>query len=311
MLEILKYTLEYKNRWDEFIISSKNGAFLFLRNYMEYHSDRFSDCSYLIIENGSIEAVLPGNITNNFWYSHEGLTFGGLISSNKITTPKTIEIFKLLCNELKKNGILKVVYKPIPLIYHSIPAQEDIYALFIQNAVKIGCNISSVIFQSHKLRFSELRRRGIQKGIREKIEIAESTDFSSFWDILDINLTQKFNTKPVHSLNEIKLLKNWFPENIKLYTAKKDGIIIAGTVLYLINNVVKVQYISADEWGKKVGALDLLFDTLVNQKYLHMPIFDFGVSTENRGKYLNENLIFQKEGFGGRGIVYEIYEFRV
>ena len=35
--------------------------------------------------------------------------------------------------------------------------------------------------------------------------------------------------------------------------------------------------------------------------------FDFGVSTEQRGSYLNEGLIFQKEGFGGRAICYDTY----
>jgi hypothetical protein len=29
------------------------------------------------------------------------------------------------------------------------------------------------------------------------------------------------------------------------------------------------------------------------------------------GRYLNNALIFQKEGFGGRGIVYEIYEYNI
>ncbi len=311
MLKILKYTVKYKNQWDEFIKSARNGNFLFLRNYMDYHADHYIDCSYLILDNDKIEAVLPGNVSNNCWYSHEGLTFGGLITSNKVTVNKTVEIFKLLCDELKKDGILKVIYKSIPLIYHRIPAQEDIYALFILNAVKIGCNISSVIFQDNKLRFSELRRRGIQKSIRGNVQVAESNDYPSFWEILESNLFHKYNTKPVHSLEEIQLLNSLFPDQIKLYTAEQNGIMIGGIVLYFINNAIKVQYISGDEAGKKLGALDLLFDMLINDKYKHIPIFDFGISSEKKGKYLNENLIFQKEGFGGRGIVYEIYELKL
>jgi len=311
MLEILKYNVKYKNQWDEFINSARNGNFLFLRNYMDYHQDYFIDCSYLILENDKVEAVLSGNRTNFCWCSHEGLTFGGLITSNKITATKTVEIFKLLFNELKRNGILKVVYKSIPLIYHRIPSQEDIFALFIHNAVKIGCNISSVIFQENKLKFSELRRRGIKKSIKGNVQVTESNDFPSFWEILESNLCHKFNAKPVHTLQEIQLLNNLFPEHIKLYTAAQNGIVIGGAVLYIMNNVVKVQYISADETGKRVGALDLLFDVLINQEYQHIPIFDFGISTEKMGKYLNENLIFQKEGFGGRGIVYEIYEVKL
>ena len=31
--------------WDAFVRASKNGNFLFLRDYMEYHRDRFEDAS--------------------------------------------------------------------------------------------------------------------------------------------------------------------------------------------------------------------------------------------------------------------------
>ncbi len=311
MQEILRYTSEYKTRWDEFINSARNGTFMFLRNYMDYHADRFNDCSFLILNQGKVEAVLPGNCRDNCFFSHEGLTFGGLVLSDKITANKTVDIFNLLLEELKKIEISEVVYKPLPLIYHRIPAQEDIYALFLQKATKSGCNISSVIYQNNKLRFSELRRRCIQKSLRENIQVCESNDFSPFWKILVSNLAQKFNVKPVHTLPEIELLKSRFPENIKLYTAHKEGVMIGGVVLYIMNQVVKVQYISADEKGKKAGALDLLFYKLIHEIYPDIPIFDFGISTEKMGNYLNKNLIFQKEGFGGRGVVYEIYDFKI
>jgi hypothetical protein len=83
---------------------------------------------------------------------------------------------------------------------------------------------------------------------------------------------------------------------------------LAGTVLYITKKVVHTQYISASPEGKAKGALDLLFDFLINIEYPMYEYFDFGQSTEKMGEYLNENLIFQKEGFGGRGIVYTIYE---
>ncbi|EIA46149.1 hypothetical protein cco111_09042, partial [Campylobacter coli 2680] len=36
--------------------------------------------------------------------------------------------------------------------------------------------------------------------------------------------------------------------------------------------------------------------------------FDFGISTENGGQFLNHGLISQKEEFGGRGVIYDFYE---
>ena len=84
---------------------------------------------------------------------------------------------------------------------------------------------------------------------------------------------------------------------------------LGGTVLFVMQRVVHTQYISANLEGKELGALDLLFDYLINQEYTKFPVFDFGTSNENMGHVLNEALIFQKEGFGGRGVVCDIYEY--
>lgn len=278
---------------------------------MDYHSDRFMDCSFLVYKKEKLVAVIPGNIKDDCFYSHQGLTYGGVVSSNKITTSEVVELFSLLNRELSILGVKSVIYKPVPLIYHSVPAQEDIYSLYLNNADKIGCNISSTIFQSNKIQFTESRKSGLRKSFKAGVRVVESLNFSAFWNILETNLLKKFQIKPVHSCTEMQLLESRFPDKIKLYIAECSGEIVAGTILYVMKNIVHVQYISANETGKEIGALDFLFDKLINETYKSTQIFDFGQSTENMGKYLNENLIFQKEGFGGRGIVYDIYQYNI
>jgi len=309
MLEIIKYTAAYKKQWDELIVTSKNGTFLFLRDYMDYHADRFTDASYILKRKGKMEALLPGNIEDKRYFSHQGLTYGGWVCSTKLAATEIVEAFKLLNSELAVAGVEEVIYKPVPLIYHHVPAQEDMYALFLNKADKIACHISSTIYQNNKPRFIESRKSGIRKAVREGVHVTESKDFAAFWNILENNLNNKFNTKPVHSLEEIELLSSRFPDNIKLYLAHQSGEAVAGAVLYIMKNIVHVQYISASLAGKECGALDMLFGQLINQTFASVPVFDFGQSTEQMGNYLNENLIFQKEGFGGRGIVYEVYRY--
>lgn len=311
MLEIIRYTPENKILWDELVDSSRNGTFLFYRDYMDYHSDRFKDCSFLVFRKGKIEAILPGNIDETTFFSHQGLTYGGLITSSKIVTIDVLEIFNLINKELQSNGISEVIYKPVPYIYHTLPAQEDIYALFKLKAVKIGCNISSTIFQNNKIKFIESRKSGIRKSIKNGVIIHESDDFMAMWKMLQENLQEKHNIKPAHTETEIKLLYNRFPENIKLYLAEAHDEIVAGSLLYVMKNIVHVQYICASEIGKEIGALDFLFDKLINELFVDIPVFDFGQSTEQMGNILNENLIFQKEGFGSRGVVYEIYKYQI
>ncbi len=78
-----------------------------------------------------------------------------------------------------------------------------------------------------------------------------------------------------------------------------------------MKNIIHVQYISASDEGKQTGSLDLMFDDIINNLFNAYSIIDFGHSNEDSGNYLNERLIFQKEGFGGRGVVYEIFHYNL
>jgi hypothetical protein len=312
MFEIKRYCKNNKSEWNQFVENSKNGTFLFNRNYMDYHSDKFEDYSLMVYRKNKLYSVLPANKNDDILYSHQGLTYGGFVMSKNVTTKEFLDVSILVFNYLKNEGFQTIIYKSTPYIYHKNPSQEDLYALFKHASIQlIGCNISSTIYQSDKIKFIESRKAGIRKAEKNNIIIKESGDFCSFWEILTNNLNKKYQTSPVHSLEEIVLLHSRFPQNIKLYMAYKNDIPIGGSVLYLMKNVVHTQYISATLDGKECGALDLLFDVLINNKFIHIPVFDFGQSTENMGTILNESLIFQKEGFGGRGVVYNIYEIKL
>lgn len=312
MFEIKLYNSEAAAEWNEFIDNSRNGTFLFDRNYMDYHADRFHDFSLMAYKKNKLYAVLPANRLDNVLYSHQGLTYGGFITSSKVVLSDMILMFEKVNDFLKHVGISKVVYKPMPVIYHLLPAQEDLYVLFrYMNAKLIGRNISSTIYQDNKIKFVESRKSGIRKAKTNGIEICESENLESFWEILHDNLKMKYGVSPVHSLKEIKLLASRFPDNIKLFTAQKDGIVLGGTIVYITPQVLHTQYISSNMSGKELGVLDLLFDHLINHRFINIPIFDFGQSTEQMGKVLNDALIFQKEGFGGRGVVYDIYEYDI
>lgn len=310
-MQIVKYTADYKHLWDSFVRSSKNGTFLFCRDFMEYHSDRFLDYSLMFYKKNSLIALLPGNICDDVFYSHQGLTYGGLILLQEAKTEDVIDIFSVLTDYLAKNGIKKIIYKTIPHIYHSYPSEEDLYALFRQNAVLQTRAISTTIDFKEKPGYSQLRKRQIKKAKGLNIVIEETDQLKDFWNILDENLEKRHNTKPVHSLEEIEYLKSKFSSEIRLFTASDSKKVIAGCLVFEISQVAHVQYISANEIGKQSGALDLLFDHLINNVFSQKKYFDFGISTEDGGQYLNTGLISQKEGFGGRGIVYDTYQINI
>lgn len=311
-MEIRRYRREDKELWNSFVSKARNATFLFDRNYMDYHADRFDDNSFMFYHKGKLKAVLPANVAGDTLYSHQGLTYGGLLLDKKATVEDVLECFDSLNSWLRENGISKVVYKALPWIYQQYPSQEDLYALTWKcKAQLIFRDISSTIGIDNKLKFAESRKSGIRKALSLNIEVGESNDVDGFWHVLEDNLGNRYNAKPVHTANEMKLLMSRFPNSIKLYVAKMNGEIVGGTLIYVTPQVVHTQYISASLEGKKHGALDLLFDYIINKVYANFRYFDFGKSTEQGGAYLNEPLIFQKEGFGGRGVCYDWYQWEL
>lgn len=311
-MEVIKYTKEDKNIWNEFVRNAKNSHFFFLRDYMEYHSDRFEDYSLLVFdENKKLISVLPANIKNDVLYSHQGLTFGGFLVDDKMKAETMLDIFEELKEFLKKENIQKIVYKCISYIYHIKPSEEDRYALFRNDATLIRRDVSSTIDLTEQVRYSKGRKWTINKAKKENIKIIESNDYKIFWALLSGVLESNHEAKPVHSLEEIKKLASLFPKNIKLFLAQKDNVVISGALIYENTNIVHTQYLANSEIGREAGALDLLIDYLIKEVYKNKKYFDFGISNEDAGRYLNTGLIAQKEGFGARAVVQDFYELEI
>lgn len=310
MFEIRRYSADRADEWNRFVAESKNGTFLFDRRYMDYHSDRFEDHSLMFYVGERLLAVLPAHVSGERFYSHQGLTYGGLLMSSHLTVVQTMTLFREMNESLRSEDLRHVTYKAIPWIYHRLSADEDIYALFHEcHAHIVARDFSTNIFLQVGLRWERVRRRGIVRAQKAGVSVQRSDNYAAFWPVLAENLMSKHGVKPVHSLQEIELLHGRFPENIQLYQAIRDGEVLGGVVLYVSSQVVHAQYSSATPEGKKLGVIDLLYDQIFRD-YHDYPYFDFGRSTEHPdGSGLNENLVFQKEGYGGRGLCYDIYEY--
>lgn len=313
-MKIVKYTSIDKSRWDLFVNESKNATFLHLRDYMDYHSDRFADFSLMCIDdNDNIIAVLPANRIDNTLYSHQGLTYGGWIMPIKgFSVTTMLEMWQAMTEFLALQGIERLIYKAIPHIYHRYPAEEDIYAIFRANGAFYSSLISTTLpLNDSRLRFNENARRSMKSALNNGVIVEQSDDFEAYWNVLSQMLKEQYNTSPVHSLEEIKLLQSRFPKNIKLYVAKHNEEIVAGSVIFFTHTVAHAQYIAASAQGKALKVLPLLFDYIISNECGNCLYFDFGTSNEDGGKYLNEGLITQKTGMGGRGIAYNTFEIKI
>jgi hypothetical protein len=302
------YSPKDKTVWDSFVGASKNGVFLFNRDYMEYHKDRFHDHSLLFYKEDRLVGLLPANISGDVLLSHGGLTFGGVISAYNMKTPLMMEIFDALTAHCQSLGLKEILYKPTPHIYHSIPAEEDLYALYRVNAKLASRSVSSVILMSQEKRFSDNRRASLRKAKKHNLTVKESSDFEAYMLILEQNLVERHGVKPVHTTEEIKLLANLFPDNIKLYASFREDVMLAGIIIYESPNVAHIQYAANSAEGLKLGAQDIVEEYLINERYKNKRFYDFGISTENQGRMLNQGLIKFKEDFGASAVVYDVYQ---
>jgi len=309
---ITEYCSAQHDAWNEFVRKSKNGVFLFDRRYMEYHADRFEDCSLMFFdERDRLVGLMPASRHGDTVISHGGLTYGGVISNEEMKTATMLHLFDALLGHLAGTGYAKLLYKPIPHIFHRIPAEEDLYALFISNARMCRRDASSAIYLPERMKLAKGKREGVRKALRSGLSVRESRDFRTFFSIGRKVMRERHNTAPVHSGEEMALLKERFPLNIQLHGSFDGETMMAGALTYLCGSTVHVQYMYNSDEGLERGALDIILDYLINGLYAGLKYFSFGISTEESGRYLNQGLIHQKEMFGARSVVHDFYELEL
>ncbi|MBO7167593.1 MAG: GNAT family N-acetyltransferase, partial [Bacteroidaceae bacterium] len=327
MITIIPYSINRKETWDAFVESSKNGTFLLKRNFMDYHSDRFFDCSLLVYagispdgefkESGlttkDLVAVFPANWDkeNQTVYSHQGLTYGGLLVLPEVTQKEVLDMMQAILQYYRDYmQAVRLVYKPIPYIYSSVPSGEELYALFRAGARLTRRLVSTCVSMRNPMKMATLRMRQARKAVDhgfyiDRIIEGDIETLREYWTLLEGVLEKYHNARPTHTLQEMALLMSQFPKNIRLYIVRHEKRIVAGVVVFECRKVAHVQYIASGEEGRTYGALDLLFRHLINERYKQYDYVDFGTSNEDGGRYLNEGLIHQKEGFGGRAVCYD------
>lgn len=313
---IVRYELSQKGVWDAFVETAKNSTLLFKRDFMDYHSDRFKDSSLLAYKNGKLKAVLPANRgRDGRLYSHQGLTYGGWVTApSGLDGEDMLNLWDVWMGWCKAEGISAVIYKPLPYIYSSMPSQDDLYCLYRSEAKPIGVSLSSTIDLTSRSNINKLQRRHLKSLEGRDIEIRQlrgditREEFSEFHDILKECLETRHNAKPVHTLEELKLLSSRFPDNIFLSVITLDGVVEGGIWVFDTETCRHCQYIASTPNGRAHSILTpLVVDLIADARKRGKRYFDFGISTEQGGEILNCGLNRFKTSFGAGGVVYESY----
>lgn len=309
---IESYDPRKRSEWDAFVASSRNATFLFMRDYMDYHADRFADRSLMARDGaGRLVGLLPasGHEGGAELRSHGGLTYGGwLLPPHKVDAADMLDIWGAMAARLRADGVRRLVYKPVPHIYHASPAEEDLYALFRAGARLDSRMVSSALSLREPPPMGHSAADNVRLARRAGLVCGRSERWDEFWDILADVLASRHGAVPVHSPVEIESLRRAFPDRIVLHAVETaDGRLLGGTVIYDTGRVAHTQYIAASPEGRRSGALAWLFRHVIDE-YRAMgraEWLDFGTSCERGGEYLNEGLLAQKSSYGARAVVYD------
>ncbi|MFT3986407.1 GNAT family N-acetyltransferase [Aestuariivirga sp.] len=309
-LEVIPYSATLESAWNTLVAESRNGTFLFDRRFMDYHAHRFTDASLCVMEDGRMLAALPASQDGTAIVSHGGLTYGGLIVGERHTGAADIfRMLTMIAERLAAFGAKRFVYKPVPHIYHRAPSEDDLSALFRLGAKLTRRDLSSAIAPHAPVPLRKGRKALVQRASgKPGLSFAESTDFAGFHALLTQRLAERRGLSPVHTVDEIKLLTSRFSSKIRLHAAHLEGRMIAACLTFETSRVIHTQYIASDAEGRDSGAIDHIVARLIARAQSEGRWFDFGISTLENGRVLDEGLIAYKEGFGARGIAYDRYE---
>jgi Acetyltransferase (GNAT) domain len=325
MIQVRPFAPTDRRQWTEFLDHSKTGLFIFHRDYMEYHADRFEDHSLVFVQDDEPVALLPAHLANGALHSHAGLTFGGFVTDYWMKAETMLEVVDALIDYCRARHISPIIYKPVPHPYHVIPA------LFQRGAKLIRRDAAFVVDQQARGLYQDAkqqRARSANRRLRNRLrnlrkakesgvvveQSSNSEELRTFVSILEEVLMTGHGARPTHTYEELQLLFDRFPEQMKLYLARKGrgGDILAGAIVYESNrNVARAQYSANSPEGRRLRALDLVFDEIISLIYSDRRYFDFGGAVEDGGRRLNEGLAEYKESQGGRLVTYDFYELPV
>jgi hypothetical protein len=307
-MRVEPYHAAHAELWNAYVGKSKNGNFMFRRGYLDYHADRFSNESVIVLDDADVPiALFPASRHDDAIVSHGGLTYGGVISDRAMRVTTMLDVFVALISHYREAGAQRLIYKAIPHIYHALPAEEDLYALFRNDARLVRRDVSSTVLLSDRLPYSKGRSHCVKKFAKSGLVVERSFDFHGFMALEAAHLEAKFGVAPVHSGDEMMLLASRFPDNVKLFVVQGDPM-RAGIVVYESDHVAHAQYIASTDEGRDASAVDGIIEHLLTVVYPDKRYFDFGISTEQAGRYLNAGLAGNKETYGARTTVYDTYE---
>ena len=325
MFSVLPYDSHLEARWDRFVTSeSVNGTFLQTRRFLNYHPQgRFKDASFVLESSGTIVAAFPGVLTAaGQWVSHQGSTFGGpVISKDFYTAERIMNILEAAENYLK--GICKnIKMRPTSSLFSLESTALLEYVMehggySRQTELSAFCTLDP---EKDPLDSCDKKCRAVfRKFLPYNLEYRDMSDaeLPEFYRHLCV-LESKFNTKPVHTLDELLDLRhNRIAEEVKFRALwmrdpndPQKQTFVAGMMLFDFANVKArhAQYIAPNEEITDFQPTTAMYISVMREAAKDgIQKFSWGTSNGNKGGALNLPLFKFKESLGAKAMLNLIY----
>ncbi len=279
-MNIIEYTPEWKEKWDEFVLESNNGTIFHMQRFFEYHQPgKFTFNHLIFLEKNEIVALLPGSRIKDLYESPIGASYGSIVTKDAKFN-FALDVVETLKEYGKQKGIKEFLLTSAPRIYERHPNENLDFAMlwlgfkydlhYISSAIKLEHDVDIIS------RFQPTVRRNIRKYLDDadlRVEINDSYD--EFYPILLENKA-RHDVKPTHSLEDLLKLKELFPNKIKLFMVYYKDKPIAGSCLFICNKTVTLCF---------YNMLKYEFEKL---KPIHRVMYEVVKwSTENGFKYVD------------------------
>lgn len=308
-------------KWDELVGRSACGTFLHTRRFLSYHGSRFKDMS-LVCEDGKHRvigvfpaAVKPGD--PGCVASHPGATYGGLLTRPGTTAAEIEELLDAVVGHYRAAGLKSLEYKSVPPHFHSSFEQLDQHAIWKRGAQVARRDLWSVLSMGDPPGYSKGHKWAIGRAKKSGVIVRSAADdasYRAFHAMLEARLAEAHGALPVHSAEELLMLRDRFPRNIALWLARdEDGRCLAGCWIFMFGERAwHTQYIVSTEEGRKRCATHLVVDSAIGRAEKdRVAFFSFGASTESGGRQLNTGLLGFKSGFGAGAVCHDVYSLRL
>lgn len=312
-MEIIEYTEDWKDKWDEFVLSSSNGTMFHMQKFFDYHTPgKFTFNHLIFLEKSNIIAVLPGSIIDGTLFeSPIGASYGSLVFGD-ISFKKTMEIVLTLLEYAKKNGLKELVLTAAPMIYETYPNHNLDFTMlwlgfkfqlhYISSAIKLDPNRDIIS------RFKPTIRRNIRKSFNTdgiRVEINERYD--EFYPILIANKAIH-NVTPTHSLKDLLRLKELMPDRLKLFMVYYNDKPIAGSLMFYANKNVAICFYNMllYDYAQYKPIQRVMYEVVKDATESGYNYVDIGVSQDTSADNPmtpSESLIDFKEKFDAKSIM--------